>query len=151
PGAVDQPWHRDFPMPPETRDHKRLSSLACNVSTGDVTPDRAPFEIAAGTHWDRGDRFAHGMFPPPEATHLYEDLASRRDPRRAAMSARTGLTLHPRPANRSSRSRAVLILGTVAADTEVSDVHTLVLTRQFHAALPDAVRRQLRCTIVDQL
>ena len=28
PGAIDQPWHRDFPAPPETLVGRRLSSLA---------------------------------------------------------------------------------------------------------------------------
>lgn len=33
-GAKDQPWHRDFPMPDETKDTGRLTSLAFNVTAG---------------------------------------------------------------------------------------------------------------------
>jgi hypothetical protein len=151
PGAVDQPWHRDFAMPVETRDEHRLSSLAVNVTTVDVTPDLAPFEIAPGTQWDSGDDFDHGMFPARSATGRYERLASRRYPRRGDISARTGLTIHRGTANRSTRCRPVLILGVVAAGTEVSDVHTLVLSRQYEVQLPEAVRRRLRATVVQQL
>ena len=31
-GAMDQQWHRDFPMPEETRSERRLTSLAVNVT-----------------------------------------------------------------------------------------------------------------------
>jgi hypothetical protein len=65
-GAVDQPWHRDFLMPPETVKYGRLSSLAFNLTTVDVTPDLAPLEIALGTQFDDGDAFDHGMFPRAE-------------------------------------------------------------------------------------
>jgi hypothetical protein len=45
-GAMNQPWHRDFPSPVETwRDH-RITSLAFNLTGVDVTPDMGPFEIA---------------------------------------------------------------------------------------------------------
>ena len=47
-GAQDQPWHRDFRTPPETARTGRLTSLAFNITTVDVTPDLAPFEIALG-------------------------------------------------------------------------------------------------------
>ncbi|MGW0230564.1 phytanoyl-CoA dioxygenase family protein [Actinopolymorpha singaporensis] len=62
PGAMNQPWHRDFPMPPETRDEHRLTSLAFNVPLVDTEPNMGPFEIALGTQWDRGEDFEHGMF-----------------------------------------------------------------------------------------
>ena len=62
PGATTQPWHRDFATPPETKQGV-LTSLAFNLTTVDVTPDLAPFEIAPGTHFDDGSAFEHGMFP----------------------------------------------------------------------------------------
>ena len=151
PGAVDQPWHRDFRIPTETREEGRLSSLAFNATTVDVTPDLAPFEIAPGTHWEDGDIFTEGMFPPASATGRYEDLASRRYPRRGDVSARTGLALHRGTANHSDRSRAVLVLGLIAADVEVSDVHQVVLTQDYFERLPDAVRNRLHCCVVEEL
>ena len=63
PGAVDQPWHRDFQLPPETRALHRLTSLAFNVTTVDVAQDRGPFEAATGTQFDDDEDFTAGMFP----------------------------------------------------------------------------------------
>jgi hypothetical protein len=48
PGAANQPWHRDFPAPVETTEHRRLTSLAFNVTTVDVEPEMGPLEIAPG-------------------------------------------------------------------------------------------------------
>ncbi|HYG61783.1 MAG TPA: phytanoyl-CoA dioxygenase family protein, partial [Thermoanaerobaculia bacterium] len=39
PGAAYQPWHRDFPSPPETLIGRRLNSLAFNVTTVDVVEE----------------------------------------------------------------------------------------------------------------
>lgn len=152
-GAVDQPWHRDFRMPPETAKHGRLSSLAFNVTTVDVTPDLAPFEIAPGTHFDDGEAFDHGMFPKVEDYPRYQGLGSRRFPKRGDVSARTGLTLHRGTKNHSDRSRAVLILGVVGPEVKPEDtsVHHLRLTRQFAESVPAAVLSHLRCTVVDEL
>lgn len=154
PGATDQPWHRDFPSPPETRGDRRLTSLAFNVTAVDVTPEMAPFEIAPGTHWDDGDDFDHGMFAPPEAAARYGQLGERRHPRRGDMSVRTGLTLHRGTANHSAHARAVLMIGVVTtelADSADTDVHRITVTRDYHARLSGAVRRRLRCTVVDEL
>jgi hypothetical protein len=63
-GAVHQPWHRDFPMPVETRDEHRLTSLAFNKTLVDTEEDMGAFEIALGTQWDTGEDFDHEMFPP---------------------------------------------------------------------------------------
>jgi Phytanoyl-CoA dioxygenase (PhyH) len=153
PGAVDQPWHRDFRMPPVTRQQRRLNSLAFNATTVDVSADMAPFEIAPGTHWDLGDDFAHGMFPPASASRRYDVLGSRRYPRRGDLSARTGLTVHRGTANLSPHIRAVLILGVVGADVDPRDieVHDIVVTRAYYDGLPESVRSHLRCTVVDEL
>jgi hypothetical protein len=152
-GAQDQPWHRDFRTPPETVRTGRLTSLAFNVTTVDVTPDLAPFEIAPGTQFDDGATFDHGMFPPREAYARYEQLASRRYPRRGDVAARTGLTVHRGTQNHSDKSRAVLILGVVAADIDPSEIeaHELLLTRSYFDTVPEAVRPHLRCTLVDEL
>ena len=151
PGAQDQPWHRDFRTPPVTATTGRLTSLAFNLTTVDVTPDLAPFEIAPGTQFDDGTEFEHGMFPRPEAYGRFEELASRRYPRRGDVSARTGLTVHRGTRNHSDGTRAVLILGMVTGDTDPSEiaVHDLVVTRGYFDALPEAVRRHLHCTVVD--
>jgi Phytanoyl-CoA dioxygenase (PhyH) len=153
PGAQNQPWHRDFRIPAETADTGRLTSLAFNVTTVDVTPDLAPFEIAPGTQFDDGRAFDHGMFPRPEDYPRYEERASRRYPRRGDVAARTGLTIHRGTENHSDRTRAVLILGVVTGDTDPDEieVHDLVVTRRYFDALPEALRPHLRCTVVDEL
>ena len=152
-GAKNQPWHRDFPSPPATSKERRLTSLAFNVTTVDVTRDLAPLEIALGTHFDDGSAFEHGMFPPAEAYGRYEALGSRRYPRRGDVSARTGLTVHRGTENHSTLSRAVLILGVVASSVSPAEtaVHDLQLTGAYYDSLPDMVRQHLRCTVVDKL
>jgi hypothetical protein len=153
PGAVDQPWHRDFPMPPETARTGRLTSLAFNLTTVDVTPDLAPFEIAVGSQFDDGRDFEHGMFPRHESYPRYAAQAVRRFPRRGDVSARTGLAIHRGTANLGDRTRAVLILGVVTADlpAEETAVHLLHVTRDYLESLPEQVRSRLRCTVVDEL
>jgi len=105
PGAVDQPWHRDFPMPPETRIEHRLTSLAFNLTTVDVAEDMGPFEVAPGTQFDDDADFTAGMFP--NATDRYEALARRSYPRRGDMSVRSALTIHHGTANTPRRVLAV--------------------------------------------
>jgi len=151
PGAVDQPWHRDFPMPPETQSDARLSSLAFNVTTVDVTPGMAPFVIATRTHLRQREDFKHGMFPPPSTAARYEALASRRYPRRGDMSARTGLAIHRGTANVSDRARGVLILGVVSDEVDTSEVHDIVMTKAYYDRIPDHVRRHIRCPAIDEL
>ena len=152
PGAVDQPWHRDFPMPADTRDRGVLTSLAFNVTTVTVTPEMGPLEIVPGTQWEDGTDFEHGMFPPADRAAGYAAGASRRMPALGDASVRTGLTVHRGTANRSGSSRPVLVLGAVAPHVDTSGAHDLVLTRAYAAALPAAVHAHLRCTLlVDEL
>jgi hypothetical protein len=146
PGAVDQPWHRDFPAPAEPS----LSSLAFNVTTVDVEPGMGPLEIAAGTHRDDGRDFADGMFPTPHLRPRYEALATRRYPRRGDLSARSGLAVHRGTANTSGRRRAVLVLGATTAAT-ATPVHQLQVTRTWAASLPPGLLERLRYTLVDEL
>lgn len=142
PGALDQPWHRDFRMPAETRAGGRLTSLAFNLTTVTVTPDLGPLEIAPGTHRETGDDFEHGMFPPADAGGAYAARAVRTLPRLGDASVRTGLTIHRGTRNRSAVSRPVLILGTVAPGVDTA-VHRLVLSRAYAAGLPADVRDRL--------
>lgn len=143
PGAQDQPWHRDFPMP---AGETRLSSLAFNVTTVTVTPRMGPLQVVPGSHRDAGDDFEHGMFPPTDRYPAYTARAVPKHPRLGDASVRTGLAVHRGTANRSTVSRPVLILGVVAPHVQTSAAHQLVLTRAYAAALPPAVRARLRVT-----
>ncbi|MFD6415274.1 phytanoyl-CoA dioxygenase family protein [Streptomyces sp. NPDC060194] len=150
-GAVNQPWHRDFPMPEETRAERRLTSLAFNVTCVDTEPDMGPFEIAPGTQWDDGPEFDHGMFPPRSHYPRYEQRAVRKFPRRGDISARTALTIHRGTRNESAKSRPVLVLGVDGPEADNAERHDAAVTRAFWETLPERVRRHLACPVVDEL
>ena len=150
PGSSNQPWHRDFPMPEETKFDGRLTSLAFNLTTVDVTPEMGPFEIAPGTHLDDGDTWKHGMFP--SEVGRYEALGVRRLPKAGDMSVRTGLTVHRGTANISETARPVLILGAVEKSVETRNEHDIIVTSGYYESLPQTVRDHLRVTrIVDHI
>lgn len=151
PGAVGQPWHRDFPAPAETLVGRRLTSLAFNVTTIDVTEDMGPFEVAPGTQWDEPTGFEHEMFPPKELYGRYEERAQRKMPTMGDISARSALTLHRGTANRSDKSRPVLVLGVDAPGAGNDERHDLQITRRYYETLPEWVRRHLTCRLVDEL
>jgi hypothetical protein len=151
PGAKDQPWHRDFPMPAITRDEGVLDSLAINVTTVDTEPGMAPFEIAPGTQFDRGEQFDHEMFPPADFYPRYRELAEQKFPQRGDISIRSALTIHRGTENHVPKSRPVLVLGVDAPGAINGERHDLAVTKPFWAALPDSLRRHLDCPIVDEL
>ncbi|WP_433041444.1 phytanoyl-CoA dioxygenase family protein [Dactylosporangium sp. CS-033363] len=151
PGAVDQPWHRDFPMPPVTRETGRLNSLAFNLTGVDTTEDMGPFEIAPGTQFDDEPSFEHGMFPPRELYPRYLERAVRKYPKRGDISARSALTIHRGTTNHSDLSRPVLVLGVDGPGAGNDERHDMAVTRDYHAALPPAVRDHLACAVVDHL
>jgi ectoine hydroxylase-related dioxygenase (phytanoyl-CoA dioxygenase family) len=150
-GAMNQPWHRDFPMPDDTRTQGRLTSLAFNLTAVDTTEDMGPFEIAPGTQWDWSEEFDHGMFPPKSMYPRYAERAVRKYPQMGDMSVRSALTIHRGTENRSQLSRPVLVLGLDAPGAGNAEHHDLAVTRDYHAALPQRVRDHLGCPVVDQL
>ena len=151
PGAVNQPWHRDFPAPEDTTAGRRLNSLAFNVTTVDVTEDMGPFEIAPGTQWDDAAEFEHEMFPPRSLYPRYEARAQRKMPRMGDISARSALTIHRGTANQSQKSRPVLVLGVDSPTANNAERHDLQLTRAFYESLPEELKRHLTCRVVDRL
>ncbi|GAA2895901.1 phytanoyl-CoA dioxygenase family protein [Streptomyces mexicanus] len=150
-GAVNQPWHRDFPMPEETRRERRLTSLAFNVTGVDTEKDMGPFEIAPGTQWDDSPEFEHDMFPPKSHYRRYEQLAVRKYPQRGDISCRTALAIHRGTKNESAKSRPVLVLGVDGPEANNGDRHDTAVTRAFWESLPERVRRHLDCPVVDEL
>lgn len=151
PGAQVQPWHRDFPSPPETKDEHRLTSLAFNVTTVDTTDEMGPFEIAPGTQWERGDDFNHQQFPPESNYARYEALAERKYPKVGDISARSALTIHRGTPNRSTVCRPVLVLGVDAPGAGNDTHHDLAVTKDYYERLPQRVRDHLSCPVVDEL
>jgi hypothetical protein len=151
PGAADQPWHRDFPMPPITREHRKLDSLAFNLTGVDTIDEMGPFEIAPGTQFDDEPDFEHAMFPPKSHYPRYIDRAVRKYPRRGDISARSALTVHRGTANHSDQSRPVLVLGVDASGGNNADKHDMAVTHDYWARLPQQVRDHLPCPVVDRL
>src|SRR3954470_9707661 len=151
PGALNQPWHRDFPSPEATLTGRRLNSLAFNLTTVDVAAEMGPFEVAVGTQWDAPDGFAHGMFPPKSLYPRYQARAQQKLPRRGDVSARSALTIHRGTANRSAVPRPALVLGVDAADARNAERHDLQFTRRYYDALPDDVKAHATCRVVDGL
>ena len=151
PGAVDQPWHRDFPAPQETLVGRRLNSLAFNFTTVDVSADMGPFEVAPGTQWDDPASFEHGMFPPKPLWERYFERAQRKMPQMGDGSVRSALTIHRGTANHSDKPRPVLVLGVDAQDARNAERHDLQLTRGFADTLGEDVRRHLSYRLVDAL
>jgi hypothetical protein len=151
PGAMYQPWHRDFPSPDETLTGRRLNSLAFNLTTVDVTENMGPFEIAPGTQWDHPEEFEHGMFPPKSLYPRYEARAQRKMPQMGDISARSALTIHRGTPNLSNLSRPALVLGVDAVDARNAERHDLQFTRGYYESLPDEVRQHLTCRVVERL
>ena len=151
PGAVNQPWHRDFPAPPDTLVGRRLNSLAFNLTTIDVYEDMGPFEVAPGTQWDAPDGFEHEMFPPKSLYPRYEARAQRKMPKMGDISARSALTIHRGTENRSSKARPALVLGVDAPGANNAERHDLQLTRAYYEALTESVKRHLTCRVVERL
>jgi ectoine hydroxylase-related dioxygenase (phytanoyl-CoA dioxygenase family) len=151
PGAVNQPWHRDFPAPEDTITGRRLNSLAFNLTTVDVEDDMGPFEIAPGTQWDGPDGFEHGMFPPKSFYPRYEEKAQRKFPKMGDISARSALTIHRGTANQSTKVRPALVLGVDAPGANNAERHDLQLTKSFHASLPQSLKEHMTFRLVDTL
>jgi hypothetical protein len=151
PGAMDQPWHRDFAAPDDTITGRRLNSLAFNLTTVDVSEDMGPFEIAPGTQWDLPIGFQHGMFPPKTYYPRYQQRAQRKLPKMGDISARSALTIHRGTANQSNKQRPALVLGVDAPGAINAERHDLQLTRAFYETLPESLQQHLTFRLVDRL
>ncbi len=150
-GARFQPWHRDFPSPPETYEDRRITSLAFNLTGVDVTEDMGPFEIASGTLWDDGRTWKDEMFSPKEAWPRFAELGLRKFPQMGDISARSALTIHRGTEHASPIARPVLVLGVDAPGAGHAALHDMMVTPAYHASLPEEIRRHLVCRVADEL
>jgi ectoine hydroxylase-related dioxygenase (phytanoyl-CoA dioxygenase family) len=151
PGAQNQPWHRDFPSPPETYRDRKLTSLAFNLTAVDTVQEMGPFEIAVGSQWEPGLDWDHGMFPPESDWPRYAERAVAKLPAMGDISARSALTVHRGTANVSDQSRPVLVLGVDAPGAGHDALHDPQVTRDYFDALPEQLRQHLHCRVVDRL
>ncbi len=159
PGAVNQPWHRDFETPEITRTTGRFTSIAVNASAVDVSPDMGPFQVVKGTQFDDGSLFEEGMFPPEENYADYENRMTSMYGKMGSLSVRSGLTIHRGSASSiTSRKRQVAILGIVSPDdraiykrladpTDLS-VPRIRLSQQYLDTLPPSLVEHLSYEVV---
>lgn len=150
-GAKYQPWHRDFPSPPDTYEQRRITSLAFNLTGVDVTQDMGPFEIAPGTQWLDGREWNNEMFPPEEIWPQFEAKGQRKYPQMGDISCRSALTIHRGTAHPSPIARPVLVLGVDAPGAGHAALHDMMVTQDYYDALPQTVRDHLVCRVVDRL
>jgi hypothetical protein len=150
-GAMNQPWHRDFPSPPETYVGKRITSLAFNLTGVDVTADMGPFEIAPGTQWEDGRTWNHEMFPAKDIWPKFAALGVRKFPQMGDISCRSALTMHRGTAHASPIARPVMVLGVDAPGAGHAALHDMMVTQAYFDALPAIVRDHLVCRVVDKL
>jgi Phytanoyl-CoA dioxygenase (PhyH) len=150
-GAKNQPWHRDFPSPPETYRDRRITSLAFNLTGVDVTPDMGPFEIAPGTQWLDGRSWKHEMFPAQEEWPAIAAKGLRKFPQAGDISCRSALTMHRGTKHDSPIARPVMVLGIDALGAGHAALHDMMVTKDYFDALPAIVRSHLVCRVVDEL
>jgi hypothetical protein len=150
-GARYQPWHRDFPSPPESFRDRRITSLAFNLTGVDVTPDMGPLEIAIGTQWEEGNDWKHKMFPPENLWPRYASAGVRKYPQAGDISCRSALTVHRGTEHPSPIARPVLVLGVDAPGAGHAALHDVMVTREYHEAMPQTLREHLVCRVVDTL
>jgi hypothetical protein len=150
-GARYQPWHRDFPSPRETYEGHRITSLAFNLTGVNVTPDMGPLEVAHGTQWEGGLDWRNGMFPPAGEWPRYAQRAVRKFPQAGDISCRSALTIHRGTEHKSPICRPVLVVGVDAPGAGHAALHEVMVTHDFHEALPQVARDHLVCRAVDEL
>ncbi|UVC12600.1 phytanoyl-CoA dioxygenase family protein (plasmid) [Rhizobium sp. TH2] len=150
-GAKYQPWHRDFPSPVDTYRDRKITSLAFNLTGVDVTEDMGPFEVAPGTQYDDGRDWKHEMFPDKSVWGQFQERATRKYPSRGDVSCRSALTVHRGTEHLSPIARPVMVLGVDAPGAGHAALHDMMVTQDWHAALPQSVKKHLICRVVDEL
>ncbi len=150
-GAKNQPWHRDFPSPVDTWRDRKITSLAFNLTGVDVTPDMGPFEVAPGTQYDDGRDWKHEMFPDRRIWDRFAERGVKKYPQMGDISCRSALTVHRGTAHPSPIARPVLVLGVDAPGAGHEALHDLMVTQDYHDALPAQVREHLVCRVVETL
>lgn len=136
---------------PETYEGRRITSLAFNLTGVDVSEDMGPFEVVPGTQWDDARGWKDEMFPPPELWPGFAERGVRKYPQMGDISCRSALTIHRGTAHHSPIARPVLVLGVDAPGAGHAALHDMMVTQDYHDALPQSVRDHLVCRIADKL
>src|SRR3982751_2025077 len=113
--------------------------------------DMGPFEVAVGTHWDDGRSWKAEMFPDASLWPRFQERAVRKYPAMGDVSCRSALTVHRGTAHPSPIARPVLVLGVDAPGAGHAALHDMMVTHPFHQSLPESVKKQLACRVVERL
>ena len=71
--------------------------------------------------------------------------------RRGDISCRSALTVHRGTQHDSPIARPVMVLGVDRPGAGHAELHDMMVTREWHDALPDIARQHLVCRVVDEL
>jgi len=142
-GSGYQETHRDFRPLFSEQFVTPLYAVAVNVPLVDVTEENGAFQMAVGTHvLPRAEglaRIASGEIPMQSFPMKRGDVLIR-----------SPLALHRGSPNRTDAPRPMVVMGFVMHWLHTPKVE-LELARDFYEKLPEAVRRLLRCQVVDKL
>ena len=67
------------------------------------------------------------------------------------ISFRSALTVHRGNPHASPIARPVVVLGLDAPGAGHAALHDMMVTREYYAALPEAVRKRIVCRVADKL
>lgn len=142
-GSDHQEIHRDY-RPLFTDDVVTpLYALAVNFPLVDVTEENGPFQQARGTHVMGRDealkKVESGEIPMETFLMKQGDVMIR-----------TPLALHRGTPNRTDTPRPMVVMGYVMHWLHTPKVD-LTLPRDYYDSLPEALRKMLRCEVVDSL
>lgn len=151
PGAQLQPWHRDFPMPAESRTERRLTSLAFNIPLVHITEEMGRFEIVPGTQYDPDDDFAERQFPPLTRNEGYAATSIELEMTEGDICARSALAIHRGRPNTSNSWRPMLVIGCDDPTAVNSAHHDLAMSQRFWDQLPEDLQRHFDCPVVEEL
>jgi hypothetical protein len=91
------------------------------------------------------------MFPPESIWPTFAAKGVKKYPQMGDVSCRSALTIHRGTAHPSPIARPVLVLGVDSPGAGHVELHDLMVTHDYHAALPASLREHLVCRIVDEL
>ncbi|HTE18745.1 MAG TPA: phytanoyl-CoA dioxygenase family protein [Armatimonadota bacterium] len=142
-GSEHQEIHRDYRPLFSDDVVTPLYALAVNMPLVEVTEENGPFQMARGTHVLPRDvglaKVESGEIPMESFLMQPGDIAIR-----------TPLALHRGSPNRTPTPRPMVVMGYVMHWLHTPKVD-LTLPRDYYDNLPEALRKMLRCEVVDEL
>src|SRR3712207_6296947 len=101
--------------------------------------------------FEGGQMPLHMRLPKRGFNNVFAKDYAEVNPLMGDISVRSALTIHRGTANRSAKSRPVLVLGAEASGIERAIEHSPTVTEHYWRGLPEHVRAHLRCPVVERL